>query len=51
VADKGRNQQEQPYSKPTLTVYGKITELTAIVGTKRGKDSQVPHSTTKTAVA
>jgi hypothetical protein len=41
VADKDCNQQARPYSKPTLTVYGKVTELTTIVGNKQAFDSTV----------
>jgi hypothetical protein len=41
VADKDCNQQARPYSKPTLTVYGKVTELTTIVGDKMQFDSDV----------
>jgi len=39
VADKDCNQQARPYSKPTLTVYGKVTELTTLVGNKNALDS------------
>jgi len=39
VADKDCNQQARPYSKPTLTVYGKVTELTTLVGNKHAPDS------------
>ena len=39
MADKDGNQQARPYSKPTLTVYGKVTELTTIVGNSKAFDS------------
>jgi hypothetical protein len=39
VADKDGNQQAKPYSKPTLTVYGKVTELTTLVGNSKAFDS------------
>jgi len=44
VADKDCNQQARPYSKPTLTVYGKVTELTTIVGNQKAFDSTTMKS-------
>jgi hypothetical protein len=49
VADRERKQQERPYSKPTLTVYGKVIELTTIVSTT-GKNSDHAGGKTKTGI-
>jgi hypothetical protein len=44
VADKDCNQQARPYSKPTLMVYGKVTELTTVVGNQKAFDSNAMKS-------
>jgi hypothetical protein len=49
MAEKERKQEERPYSKPTLTVYGKVTELTTIVAPKGTNADNV--SGTKTGLA
>jgi hypothetical protein len=49
VADKERKQQERPYSKPTLTVYGKVIELTTIASLK-GVNNDHAGGSTKTGL-
>jgi len=50
VADKERKQQERPYSKPTLTVYGKVIELTTIISTT-GKNNDHAGGPNKTGIS
>jgi hypothetical protein len=50
VAEKRFNQEERPYSKPTLTEYGKVIELTNIVSAK-GNKSDHAGGPTKTGIA
>jgi hypothetical protein len=40
---------KKKYSPPTLTVYGRVTELTAIVGNKTGNIDN-PTAGTKTSI-
>jgi len=51
VADKERKQQERPYSKPTLTVYGKVVELTTIVAVNTMAAKDNTPANTKTGFA
>ena len=44
------NQRVKEYSKPTLTVYGKVTELTTSVGKTMAADGGVGASMNKTAI-
>jgi hypothetical protein len=38
MKEKDRNMREKLYTKPTLVVYGKVSELTATVGNTGGTD-------------
>jgi hypothetical protein len=49
VADKEFNQQERPYSKPTLMLYGKAAELTTLVANKLAKGNNT-NANIKTSV-
>ncbi len=44
------NKPEKQYSKPTLTVYGKISELTTSVGKNNASDAGKSSSMVKTAI-
>ena len=47
MADKERKEQERPYSKPTLTVYGKVIDLTTI-NSPNGKNNDHAGGPNKT---
>jgi hypothetical protein len=39
VTERESHQKVRPYSKPTLTMFGKITELTTLVANMQAFDS------------
>lgn len=43
------NKREKPYSKPTLTVYGKLRELTKSLGATGMSDGGSPRGVDKTS--
>jgi hypothetical protein len=43
--DKHGNQAGKPYSKPLLTVYGTIRELTKAISNMGGPDNAAPGAT------
>ena len=45
MTEKESHQKVRPYSKPTLTMYGKITELTTLVANKQALDNGISNPT------
>jgi hypothetical protein len=39
MAETNNGKQEKPYSKPTLTVYGKVVDMTKTNATVGGQDN------------
>jgi hypothetical protein len=39
MKENDRDKPDKPYTKPTLTLYGRVSELTAVLGVTSNKDN------------